>query len=300
MINKRNTNNYNGKATYRPLWLDLERQKKQPKHARRLVIKNYKDFEKKVFYGNKKERIKLVKSLYSGDIYLLKNAFSVKFCKKLIMGAWKINKSHKQSFHKMKGKCQNFHRLIDNKITKKYAYNHVKHAFYFFPWNKDPINMYEEIYKKWRTFKCFGGFKYNEYEKNTAKDRVVDRFQIVHYPAGAGYLEPHCDPHHNQRVIISGFLSERGKDYSKGGFYYYKKDKSIIDCDDEIEVGDMLIGYATIIHGVATVDPNKKVNFNSPRGRWFLGLYSNDTDIVKKRRTTKSHSDKYPSPNLPL
>ena len=87
--------------------------------------------------------------------------------------------------------------------------------------------------------------------------------------------------------------------------YCYKKDRSIVDAEKYIDTGDMLIGYATVLHGVSKIDPVKKVNFNSPRGRWFLGLYTNDTDNIKKRRTTvprgKSFRGKsFPAPSLPL
>ncbi len=301
MINK----NYNMKKKkidrpYLKNWQYLESRKKQPLFARKLICQDYKLFEKKVLNGGSVTKKKLVNSLYSGDIYLLKRAFTKSFCKNLINGAWKINQNQRKSFHKMKENCPNFHRLIDEKITKKYSANHIKHAFYFFPWNKDPLKMYEKIYKKWRLFKYLGGFKLNEYEKNTPKDGVIDRFQIVHYPAGAGWLETHNDPFHNQRVIISGFLSERNTDYKTGGFYYYKKNKKIIDCDYHIETGDMLISYATVLHGVSQIDHFEKVNYNTPRGRWFLGLYSNDTDTIKKRKTTGSFGKKFPSPMLPL
>ena len=285
---------------YLKIWNKIEKEKKQPLFARKLIKIDYKKFEKRVFSNSNSTRLKLVKSLYAGDVYLLKNTFSKKFCKDIIDGAWKINKTTRKSFHKMKNKCKNFHRLIDNKITKKYAYQHIKHAFYFFPWNEDPLNMYEKIYKKWRTYKYLGGFKVDEYENNLPEDSVVDRFQIVHYPAGAGWLETHNDPFHNQRVIISGFLSERGRDFSKGGFYCYKKDMSIIDCEKEIETGDMLIGYATVLHGVSVVDPHIKLDYHNPRGRWFMGLYSNDTDTIKKRKSTISYGKKFPTPSLPL
>ena len=256
--------------------------------------------KKKFFLGLNLKKKKIVNSLYSGDVYLLKKAFSKKFANHLVNEAWKININQRKSFHKIKENCPNFHRLIDEKITKKYSANHIKHAFYFFPWNKDPINMYEKIYKKWRLFKYLGGFKHDEYENNTPKDGVIDRFQIVHYPAGAGWLETHNDPFHNQRVIISGFLSQRNKDYKTGGFYYYKKNNKIIDCDNHIETGDMLTSYATVLHGVSQVDSDSVVNYNSPKGRWFLGLYSNDSDMVKKRKTTKSKGKKYLTPKLPI
>ena len=288
------------KTTFKFLWEGLERKKKQPRFARRLVIKNFDDFANEIFYSNVKDRLKLIKSLYSGDVYLLKKAFSEQFCKEIIKGAWKINKEQKESFHKMNGKCPNFHRLIDDKITKNYSYDHIKRSFYFFPFNKDPLNMYETIYKRWRVIKYLGGRKYNEFENNTTYDQVVDRFQVVQYPLGAGHLETHSDPYHNQRFFISGYLSKRGKDFSQGGFYIYKKNRSIIDGEKNIDVGDMMIGYATILHGVSKIDPASKVNFNSPKGRWFLGLYSNDSDNVKKRRTTKSEGKNFPTPSLPL
>ena len=35
------------------------------------------------------------------------------------------------------------------------------------------------------------GLNPKEYEKNTPKDGVVDRVQVVQYPSKIGYLEPH-------------------------------------------------------------------------------------------------------------
>lgn len=282
------------------LWSNLEKKSKRPLLARKLIVVPYKEFEKKVLFGSYMEQKKIIKSLYSGDVYLLKKAFSKKFSDDLINEAWEINKNQKKSFHQMTENCPNFHRLIDEKITKNYSANHIKHAFYFFPWNKGPVKMYEKIYKRWRLFKFLGGFNANEYENNTPKDGVIDRFQIVHYPAGAGWLETHNDPYHNQRVIISGFLSQRNKDYKTGGFYYYKKNNQILDCDDYIETGDMITSYATVLHGVSQIDSELKVNYDSPRGRWFLGLYSNDSDVIKKRKTTKSMGKKYLNPKLPI
>ena len=141
------------------IWHSLEKKSPKPLLARKLIVVDYKKFEEQVFHGSFQTRKKIAQSLYKGDVYLLKKALNKKFCEKLIKGAWKINKKEKKGFYKIKENCPNFHRLIDYKITKKYSSNHIKHAFYFFPWNKDPINMYKKIYKKWRLFKFLGGFK---------------------------------------------------------------------------------------------------------------------------------------------
>ena len=64
---------------YKQIWEKLERKSKQPLFARKLIKIDYKKFSKRVFLGNKKVRENLVKSLYAGDIYLLKNVFSKQF-----------------------------------------------------------------------------------------------------------------------------------------------------------------------------------------------------------------------------
>ena len=50
---------------------------------------------------------------------------------------------------------------------------------------------------------------------------------------------------------------------------------------------------ATLYHGVAPVNINKKANWEDVNdGRWFLSLYSNVSDEVQKRHTSDSISGK--------
>ena len=83
------------KITFKSEWENIEKKYKRPIFARKMVVENCDSFTKKVFSENKNVIKKLLKSLYSGDVYLLKKAFSKKFCNKLITGAWKINKHKK-------------------------------------------------------------------------------------------------------------------------------------------------------------------------------------------------------------
>ena len=48
---------------------------------------------------------------------------------------------------------------------------------------------------KGRRTRFLMGLRPDEYEKNTPKDGVVDRIQIVQYPPRVGFLEPHSDPY---------------------------------------------------------------------------------------------------------
>jgi hypothetical protein len=183
-----------------------------------------------------------------------------------------------------------FHRLIDEELGKKYSFFQVKHSAYFFPWNDDPLNLFPVIMPRWRPLKFLGGFRWDEYEKNTPKDGVVDRIQIAHYMPQVGMLETHSDPYKHQRLFISAYMDKRGVDYEGGGFYVIDQSKRRVFLEDQVDVGDIGIGYATVCHGVAPCDAHKTFDISKTDGRWFVGLYSNASDEVKDRHTGYSVS----------
>ena len=48
--------------------------------------------------------------------------------------------------------------------------------------------------------------------------------------------------------------------YEAGGIYYYLKNKKII-LDDHLNTGDLILHTKNILHGVHSVDPQKKIRF---------------------------------------
>ena len=89
---------------------------------------------------------------------------------------------------------QNFHRIIDNKITKKYSLYAIKHSFYFYNWNiksKLEKQLKDGAYRQRRYIKFLAGNKKNSFEKYLS-DGQIDRLQVVRYPAG-GQLRDHVD-----------------------------------------------------------------------------------------------------------
>ena len=78
-------------------------------------------------------------------------------------------------------------------------------------------------------------------------------------------------------------MSKKGLDYKKGGFYVVKENNQFEDVEKYVVIGDISIGYATVMHGVDTIDPDQKPNWLTKDGRWWLGLYSNSSDMVSKR-----------------
>ncbi len=270
-------------------WENLEKISKRPKFAKELKIVSYKDFKEK-FTDIKKIKL-LINSIFDGDIYIIKNCFEKNFVSKVKNDFQNFVKSEKSGFHKMVENCPDFHRVIDEKVSGLYSIKALKHSAYFFPWNGDKYNLFPVINERWRYLKIMGGRKYNEFENNTPKDGIVDRIQVLKYPPG-GSLETHCDPYHNQRTFISIYMSTRGEDYKSGGFYVIDKDNKKLDLEEYINAGDIGFGYASIMHGVDKIDGLENCEWDTNKGRWFIGLYSNDSDEVKNRITSKSISAK--------
>ena len=132
------------------------------------------------------------------------------------------------------------------------------------------------------------GLNFDEFENNTPKHGVVDRVQLVRYPSSIGYLELHSDPYKHQKLFISGY-DEQTKDFEGLGFYLIDKFDNIVEVEDKIDVGDLGLGFATVQHGVAPVNLKKKPNWEDMNdGRWFLSMYSNQSDEVKSRHTGHS------------
>jgi len=266
-------------------WDKIEDEATRPRKLREIKIVQFDEFKKKV-YGEDPAFVKeLVESLYAGDVYVLKGAFSKEYFEDLKKKMFAWGKQSPSSFHKMLEGVPDFHRVIDKSVSKNYSFQAIKHSYYFFPWNDDQFGVFEPIWERWRVLKFLGGYNKDEYEKNTPKDGVIDRIQFVHYPSGAGELETHSDPYLNQRTIISGMMSKRGEDYKEGGVYFVGDNDEKVDAEEYLDVGDMCIAYATVLHGVAFVDKGVEVDWDNIGGRWFLGLYFNDTDYKKDRHT---------------
>lgn len=227
----------------------------------------------------------IVASLYSGDVYILKQSFPKKFLQSVAVELHRYGEKTPSSFHKMLDGCPDFHRAITPELSKNYSLRHIKHSYYFFPWNSDPFDLFETVNARWRIFKLLGGFPSDAYEKNVPSTGVVDRLQIAQYVSGVGELELHSDLYLNQKMAISGIMSKKGKDYNTGGAYILNKNKEKIDVEDYMEIGDIYIVYPTVFHGVETIDKGKNVDWHSFNGRWFMGFYSNASGLSAKRHT---------------
>ena len=270
-------------STFSDCWRSLEASGPPPSRCRKLVRRDWSGFRERVLRGDAAFVRALCESLYAGDCYVLSGAFERRWMEALRRKTMAWMRERPSQFFKMLEGAPDFHKIIDAEEGMKYSFRLCKHAAYFFPWNDDPLDVLPEIYERWRVLKVMMGLEANEYEENTPKEGVVDRVQVVRYPAEIGFLEPHSDPYLHQRLFISGYVSKRGVDYQGGGFYLVGREDSVVEAEDEIEIGDIGIGYATVYHGVAPCQGEPRWDDDS--GRWFLGLYSNVSDEVADRHT---------------
>ena len=154
-------------------------------------------------------------------------------------------------------------RIYDKEITKKYSLYAIKHSYFFYNWNiktKLEKKIKDGVYKHWRYVKFLAGNKKFQYEKNIPSQNQIDRLQIVNYPIGGGELRDHVDPRKNQRIVSGLIMSKIGEDFNSGGFYFRDTNNKKMNLEEKLEIGDSVMFYGSIVHGVEPVDKDKKIS----------------------------------------
>lgn len=261
------------------IWLSgLESYTPEVDHFTSMLPMAFAELEQLVYRGTISDFDALVTGLVKGAFLHITDAFNdeeVTFIKSRQLA---LQSSTPSTFYKMDGLIPDYWRDITPGIGKQYAVAAVKKAGFFFPWNSEK-KLFNLINRRWRILKVLGGRPFDFGEATEPKDGVVDRIQIAQYEAGSGYLSAHQDPNHNQRMFISGYLSQWGVDFLGGGFWALDASGERHLLESRFNAGDMGAGSARIIHGVETITgmPHDK--------RWFLGLYTNDSDACTARQT---------------
>ena len=122
---------------YKKEWNSIEKPETQPRHMGNLIEMSYEELKKKVFSQEKSFMTSSVESIYSGDVYILKEAFSKEFIVDLRARVYEYGKESPSTFYKMLDGCPDFHRMITPDVAKNYAMWSIRHAYYFFPWNEE-------------------------------------------------------------------------------------------------------------------------------------------------------------------
>lgn len=269
-------------------WAELEK-KKYPYFIKKINEIDFEDFKKR--FSDISFIEKMQKEFYNGEIYLIRNAIDNRYIEKLKNDMIELGKLEKSSFHKMIEGCPDFNRYINDANSNLYAVDSFRHVFYFFRWNLEKYNIFKNLDGIWDLTKILNGYDKNAFKNNTPKDGIIDRVQITRYPHQSGYIEPHQHHPGNIRLILNIYLSKKGEDFSSGGIMFYQNDKKIeLEKSHNINIGDAVIFFSTMKHSVdeIIVQPsNNYYNDKTKQGRWWIGLYSPESDMVKNRKTSR-------------
>jgi len=266
-------------------WRSLVSEATLPRYLRKVQVMRYPEFQARI----RAHDLSLVDDVYAGDVLMLKGTLDERAGRDLCRRAFEWSKALPSSFHKIVDGSPDFHRIIDPQTTQAYASQSMRHAYYYYRWNGDPVGIFALMRERWRMFKYFSGLAPDQYETNLPRDLVVDRLILYQYPLGTGGLKVHADPINNQKLVMGGFLSKRGVDYKVGGIYFVRPDESKEDMEPYVDPGDFMLVFPTVLHGVDTVDPGATLDWQSPGGRWFIGPASIDSDYVQNRQTTVTY-----------
>ena len=84
-------------------------------------------------------------------------------------------------------------------------------------------------------------------------------------------MKRHADPVGPHQLVVPVLcVSKKGKDFKTGGGYAVDANNKVIDTDAMMDIGDVLFFNAEVIHGVAPIDPEEKMDWLTYRGRWSM------------------------------
>lgn len=248
----------------------------------KLSLSRFNNFDKK----------KLLKSLLDGNIIVVKKAVDkkkiMKICENLHNQKLKPSKSTK-----MYEGVKNIYYKAEvkpNKNEDSKRYRVSNKSWYFFPWNKDKTKLIELVQPVYNNVIKLNGYEPKDIKKKTPKDGIIQRFHLMNYPYGNGFISRHVDPVTIVKCTAGIYISEFGKNYSAGGFYVIDKYKRKKHIDKNIKSSDMVLFYSSMPHGVDKIKkPTKELKINELPGRWFLNMTLVSSHHVKNRITSKGY-----------
>lgn len=95
--------------------------------------------------------------------------------------------------------------------------------------------------------------------------------QIIHYPKGGGYFDRHTHALEPQRIGLIASLTKKGEHFEKGGTLFWN-DGVEIDAEPAQTLGSVTLFRFDLPHAVSKVDPDARLEFGKPNGRWVAVL----------------------------
>jgi hypothetical protein len=143
--------------------------------------------------------------------------------------------------------------------------------FFFFPWNN--AGCFAQIGEA--QMKLFNLLARQDETFGFAGDADPDRYRltfVIQYPIGGGFMSRHREysrQRDDKAYVIYLALTTRGIDFETGGGYVCLGDK-LVDIENTVRAGDIVIYRGDYHHGVLGIDPHKPVQYDGICGRLML------------------------------
>jgi len=220
----------------------------------------------------------------SGNVIQFNNVFEDHFLKEVIDNSFAFVRETLENFPGNYDGCENYYyNQIDDQSIALGKYKTLDGSRYYFPWNKDEINIFDRVNKYWRLIRVLGGREPYSYEHNIPSDGIINRIQIIQYYAGGGTISPHYDPYNFQYINIGCVLNQYGKDYKEGGFCTFNERDELSFLEHELRKGSLICFFPSLFHTVTPIDPTSKLDPNSRKGRWFMSLLATSSSQAKAK-----------------
>jgi hypothetical protein len=271
-------------------WDKIEDANTYPHHLRNINIVDASEFVSKVRQASEHDIKQLVDSIYSGDAYILKNAFSSEFIDNLKQKVFNWSLKTPEGYHEMRDGCPDYHAISNASRGPAGGYVSLEHSYVFFRHNNS-LNIFDIFDTYWETIKMLSGNEIDAYKTNIPSDGIIDRITLLQYPIGFGKITKHYDSSKSQKLLLGNLLSQIGEDYDygKNGFYLVDKNKNNVYIENIANKGDFVCVYPTMYHGVPTVKKTNhpdEVSWTNTSGRWYLQCYSAESHEVEDREYT--------------
>ncbi len=277
---------YSSSENNRKIWQNLIK-KGTPKFFKSLINIEFSELKEKIADNDFKFQENLIKKLMNGHVIQFNNSLKKDFIDGLLNKSIELSKKNEKIKTECKEETKNYFFKQFKDMSLEGGYKALDRSYYFFPWNSDSEIIFNYIYEFWRYIKILSGLKYNEYEKNTPKDGVINRLHVIQYLKGGGTISPHNDPYDSTKIQIGCVLNTYGKDYKSGGFAVFKNKDEKICIEKSLNSGSLFCFFPSLYHAVDPIDKDQKIDFESNEGRWFLSMTCVGSDLQEKRIITK-------------
>lgn len=207
-------------------------------------------------------------NILENDGYIVRNVVDPAMLDQIREYLISVGRGSLPSYHHLKQGCPDFHRI--HQFDERSYVKGLMHQFMFHPWNQNIFDLFSIMKPIYQLKNLLSGLESDAYLNSTPDDGFISRLSFQFYPKGGGCIKRHSDPVDVHQLCVPVLLmSDYGIDYESGGGYVMDSQGKILNTDSQMKKGDVVFFNAQVVHGVAPIDPEEKMNWLSYEGRWI-------------------------------